>query len=166
MCGNWFRMFILFYHVTHISMQGNNSQNQELAALTALLFTFVSVLKIILSCGMQWSTRCSTWPSREPSGTKVRPPAQVSNVQYRHMYGFWTLTWFSPFWLRSPPQWTWNEPLKVCFKCRLSTLIWGYLHPNRVNSVGITTYFICGFPFGQLDRCVCCSLVISFKRSR
>ncbi len=27
----------------------------------------------------------------------------------------------------------------MCFNCRLSALIWGYLHPNQVNGVGITT---------------------------
>ena len=29
----------------------------------------------------------------------------------------------------------------MCFKCRLSALIWEYLHPNQVNCVGITTHF-------------------------
>ncbi len=32
---------------------------------------------------------------------------------------------------------------KMCFNCRLSALIWGYLHPNQVNGVGITTVCIC-----------------------
>ena len=32
-------------------------------------------------------------------------------------------------------------------KCRLSALIWGYLHPNQVNSVGITTIFMHIPPF-------------------
>ncbi len=27
----------------------------------------------------------------------------------------------------------------MCFNCRRSALIWGYLHPNQVNGVGITT---------------------------
>ncbi len=31
----------------------------------------------------------------------------------------------------------------MCFNCRLSALIWGYLHPNQVNGVGITTVCIC-----------------------
>ena len=31
---------------------------------------------------------------------------------------------------------------KMCFNCRLSALIWGYLHPNQVNGVGITTVSI------------------------
>ncbi len=35
----------------------------------------------------------------------------------------------------------WND--KMCFNCRLSALIWGYLHPNQVNGVGITTVCIC-----------------------
>ena len=59
----------------------------------------------------------------------------------------WTLTQFSSFWLCTPPQWILNETIKMCFKCRLSALIWGYLHPNQVNGVGITTHFICGPPF-------------------
>ncbi len=38
----------------------------------------------------------------------------------------------------------WN---KMCFNCRLSALIWGYLHPNQVNGVGITTVCICASHF-------------------
>ena len=40
----------------------------------------------------------------------------------------------------------------MCFKCRLWALIWGYLHPNRVNGVGITTHFICAFHFDSWQK--------------
>ena len=38
----------------------------------------------------------------------------------------------------------WN---KMCFKCRLSALIRGYLHPDQVNGAGVTTHFILFPPF-------------------
>ena len=57
-----------------------------------------------------------------------------------------TLTQFSQFWLCTQPQWTWNwtwnETIKMWCKCRLLALIWGYLYPNQVNGVRITTHFI------------------------
>ena len=56
-------------------------------------------------------------------------------------------TQFSSFWLYTPPQWIWNETNKMCFMCRLSVLIWGYLHPNQVNGVGIKTVSICASHF-------------------
>ena len=59
----------------------------------------------------------------------------------------WTLTQFSAFQLCTTPQWIWNETIKMCFKCRLWALIWGYLHPNQMNGVGITTHFICASTF-------------------
>jgi len=31
----------------------------------------------------------------------------------------------------------------MCFNCRLSALLLGYLHPNQVNGVGIITVSIC-----------------------
>ena len=52
-------------------------------------------------------------------------------------------TQFSSCRLYTPPQWIWNETNKMCFNCRLSALIWGYLHPNQVNSVGITSFYMC-----------------------
>ena len=59
-----------------------------------------------------------------------------------------TLTQFSSFWLYIPPQWIWNKKKNnMRFNCRLSALIWGYLHPNQVNGVGITTVSICASHF-------------------
>ena len=60
----------------------------------------------------------------------------------------------------------------MCFKCRLSALISGYLHPNQVNGVGITTHFICVVIPAQLFHgqvCVIPSLFYlqgAHKRSR
>ena len=41
---------------------------------------------------------------------------------------------------------------KMCFNCRFSALIWGYLHPNQVNGVGITTVSICASHFLRDQR--------------
>ena len=56
------------------------------------------------------------------------------------------------FWLCTPPQWTWNETLVMGFECRLSAWFDLYLHPNRVNGLGITTHFIRGLPFLRDQR--------------
>ncbi len=65
---------------------------------------------------------------------------------YSQVHKYWDIDTILTFLALYPPQWISNETNKMCFNCRLSALIWGYLHPNQVNGVGITTVCICALP--------------------
>ena len=81
-----------------------------------LLLNFNSNGYIIVFCKMPLTTHAHTH-------------AQTHTVR---SINIGTSTQFSSFWLYTPPQWIWNETNKpkMCFNCRLSALIWGYLHPS------------------------------------
>ena len=50
------------------------------------------------------------------SSPQERKHGEINTVR---SINIWKFTQFSPFWLCTPPQQTWNETIMMCFKCRL-----------------------------------------------
>lgn len=83
-------------------------------------------------------------PSTLQSHNKPSPLALLHGICFisdtdKTLYIFTGRSWCCCLFSRLMKWNEWRETNKMCFNCEIAALLWGYSHPNQVNSAGITT---------------------------